>query len=83
MSVTYAGLGNVGIPEFLDSDRKSWTLDSERWTLNTKLWTLNAKLWALDSGLLTLDIGLGHATLSLTVLGQNQEPISDSAILNY
>ena len=24
----------MGIPEFLDSGRKSWTLDSGRWTLD-------------------------------------------------
>ena len=31
------------IPEFLDSGRKSWMLESGRWTLD-------AALWMLDSG---------------------------------
>ena len=31
------------MPEFLDSGRKNWTLDSGRWTLD-------AGLWALDIG---------------------------------
>ena len=47
-----------GIPEFLDSGRKSWTLDSGRWTLDVGLWTLDARLWTLDSGRWTLDSGL-------------------------
>ena len=33
-----------GILEFLDSGRKSWTLDSGRWTLDAGLWTLDAGL---------------------------------------
>ena len=49
------------------------------WTqeLDSGRWTLDAGLWTLDSGLSTL--GSGHWTLSLTVLQQNQEPVSDSA----
>ena len=39
-----------GIPEFLDSRRKSWTLDSGRWTLDFGRWTLDAGLWTLDAG---------------------------------
>ena len=39
-----------GIPEFLDSGRKSWTLDSGLWTLDSGLWTLDAGLWTLDAG---------------------------------
>ena len=46
------------IPEFLDSGRKGWTLDSGRWTLDAGLWTLDAGLWMLDSGRWTLDAGL-------------------------
>ena len=46
-----------GIPEFLDSGRKSWTLGSGRWTLDAGLWTLDAGLWTLDAGLWTLDAG--------------------------
>ena len=51
-----------GMPEFLNSGRKSWTLDSGRWildaghsTLNTGRWTLDAGLWTVDAGLWTLD----------------------------
>ena len=77
----------------LDSGR--WTLDAGRWTLDAGLcmldsgrWTLDAELWTLDSGRWTLDttlctLGSGHWTLSLTVLEQNQKPVSDSARLNY
>ena len=91
-----------GIPEFLDSGCKSWTLDSGRWTLDAGLWmldsgcwtlnprrrTLDTKLWTLDAQLRVLDswrwtLGSGHWTLSLTVLEQNQQPVSDSALLNY
>ena len=53
------------IPEFLDSGRKSWTLDSGRWTLDAGLWTLDsgrwtlvAELWTLESRRWTLDAGL-------------------------
>ena len=46
-----------GIPEFLDSGRKSWTLDSGLWTLDAGLWTLDAELSTLDSGRWTLDCG--------------------------
>ena len=42
-------------PEFLDSGRKSWTLDSERWTLDTGRWTQDAGFWTLDSGRWTAD----------------------------
>ena len=51
----------MGIPEFLDSGRKSWTMDSGLWTLDAGLWTLDAGLWTLDAGLWTLDAG--HWTL--------------------
>ena len=37
------------IREFLDSERKSWTLHSGRWTLDAELWTLEAGLWTLDA----------------------------------
>ena len=30
-----------GIPEFLDSGRKCWTLDSGRWTLDVGCYTLD------------------------------------------
>ena len=46
-----------GIPEFLDSGRKSWTLDSGRWTLDAGLWTLDSGRWTQDAGLWTLDSG--------------------------
>ena len=47
----------TGIPEFLDSGRKSWTLDSGRWTLDAGLWTLGSGRWVLDPELWTLDSG--------------------------
>ena len=31
-----------GMPEFLDSGAKSWTLDSELWTLDCGRWTLKS-----------------------------------------
>ena len=43
-----------GIPEFLDSGRKSWTLDSGRWTLDAGLWTLDSGHWTLDADHWTL-----------------------------
>ena len=58
------------IPEFLDPERKSWTLDSGHWTLDDRLWTM-------DPGCRTLDSG--PRTLSLTIVEQNQNPVSDFA----
>ena len=66
-----------GIREFLESGRKSWTLDSgswtldaglwmldsRRWTLDTGLWTQGSGLWTLDAGRWTLDVGLWTLTL--------------------
>ena len=47
----------IGIPEFLDSGRKSWTLYSAgRWTLHSALWTLDAGLWTVDPGRWALDV---------------------------
>ena len=47
----------MGIPEFLDSGRKCWTLVSGRWTLDSGRWTLDSRRltlhlggWALDTG---------------------------------
>ena len=48
---------SMGIPEFLDSGHKCWTLDSSHWTLDSGCWTLGAGLWMLDSGRWTLDAG--------------------------
>ena len=45
----------LGILEFLDSECKSWTLDTGRWSLDTGLWTLHAGLWMMNPGLWTLD----------------------------
>ena len=68
-----------------------WTLDSRPSTLDAGHLMLDSGCWTLDSGLSTLDVGrwtldatlwtLGseHWTLSLTVLEQNQKPVSDSA----
>ena len=56
-----------GVPEFLDSGRKSWTPDSGRltltldaglWMLDSGRWTLDAGPWMLDPGRWTLDAGL-------------------------
>ena len=46
-----------GIPEFLDSGCKSWTLVSRRWTLEAGLWRLDSGGWALEAGLWKLDSG--------------------------
>ena len=48
-SNSHVPIDNNGIPEFLNSGRRSWTLDSGRWTLDAGLWTLDAGLWTLDS----------------------------------
>ena len=45
-------------PEYLDSGRKCWTLDSGRWTLDAGLWTLDSGLSTLDTGRYTLEAGL-------------------------
>ena len=45
------------MPDFLDSGRKCWTLDSEGWTLDIGHWMLDAGLWTLDSGRWTLNAG--------------------------
>ena len=50
-------INNIGIPEFLGSGRKSWTLDSGLWTLGSGPWTLDAGPWTLDAGLWMLDSG--------------------------
>ena len=47
----------IGIPEFLESGRNSWTLDSGCWTLDAGLWTLDAGRWTLDARFWTLDAG--------------------------
>ena len=47
----------MGIPEFLDSGRRSWTLDCGRWTLDTGRWTLDSGRWTLDAGPWLLDSG--------------------------
>ena len=47
----------LGIPEFLGSGCRSWTLDPGRWSLDARLWTLDAGLWKLDSGRWVLDSG--------------------------
>ena len=46
-----------GIPEFLDSGCKSWTLDSGQWTLDAGLWTQESVRWTLDAGRWTLNPG--------------------------
>ena len=71
----------TGIPEFLDSGRKCWTLDSGRWTLDPGIWTLHHGLWTLGATLWSL--GSGHWIVSLFVSEENQNPVSDSAWLYY
>ena len=46
-----------GIPEFMDSGRKCWTLDYGCWTMDSEPWTLDSGFWTLDSGLWMLDAG--------------------------
>ena len=58
----------MGTPEFLDSEQKSWTLDSGRWTLDSGRWTLVAGLWMLDSGPWTLDSGRWRLDAGLLTL---------------
>ena len=72
-------LWHTGIPWLWTQvlDAGLWTLDFGRWTLDAGFWTLDAGRWTLDAILCTL--GFGHWTLSLTVLEQNQKPVSDYA----
>ena len=88
---------HTGIPGFWTQELNAglWTLDSGLWTLNSGLWTLDTGCWALDAGLWILDagrwtvdvgrwtLGFGHWALLLTVLEQNQKPVSVSAWLDY
>ena len=55
-------------------DPGPWTLDPGLWTLDSGLWTLDSRRWTMDAGLWTLDSG--RRTLSLTVVEQNQNPVS-------
>ena len=64
-----------GIPEFLDSGHKSWTLDSGcstldagLWTLDSGRWSLDAEPWTLEAGLWTLGNGLWTLDARLWVL---------------
>ena len=73
---------HIGIT--LDSsitEGKCWMLDPGLCPLDTGLWSLNAELWTLDSGLCTS--GPEHWILLFTVSEHNQNPVSDSAWLNY
>ena len=77
-----------GIPEFMDSWCKCWTLDYGCWIMDSEPWT---GLWTLDSGCWTLDVGFcmlgsGYWTLHFgrwALHTQNQNPVSDSAWLNH
>ena len=64
-NISRAVLFCFGIPEFLDSGRKSWMLVSGRWTLDAGLWTLDSGRWALDAGLWALDSGRWTLDVSL------------------
>ena len=73
---------------FWTLDPGHWTLDTGPWTLDAAWWTLEAGPWTVDFGRWTLDatlwmLGSGHWTLLLTVSEQSQNPVSDSAWLNY
>ena len=73
-----------------------WALDTGLWTLDSGPWTLNPGCYTLDAGLWTLDTVSEHCftvycfTVSehwtlfhLTVSEQDQNPVFDSAWLNY
>ena len=87
--LTYIVLTYIGIPEFLDSGRKCWTLDAGHWTLDSGRWTLHSGRWTLDAGLWTPEAGrwtldsgcwtldAGPWILSLNVLEQKQNLVSD------
>ena len=73
---------------FARAYRNSWTLDARvgRWMLDAGSRTLDAgplmvdsQCWTLDATIWTLDSG--HWALSLTVLEENEKPVSDSAWL--
>ena len=38
---SFLALVYLGIPEFVDSGRKSWTLETGRWNLDSGHWTLD------------------------------------------
>ena len=73
-----------GIPEFLDSGRKCWTLDSGRWTPDAGLQTLDSGRrtlasgsWMLQFGRCVLDTGhfsknylLGNSKKSIKLIKQ-------------
>ena len=68
--------GQIGTPGLWtqELDAGLWTLGSGRWILDSGLSTLESGRWTFDATLWTL--GFGHWTLPLTVLEQNQKPIS-------
>ena len=55
--IPYVSKIQKNIPEFLDSGRKSWILDSRAWMLDSGCWNLEAGLWTLCSELWRLDSG--------------------------
>ena len=64
----------AGIPKFLDSGCKGWTLDSGLWTLDAGRWTLDAGPWTLDSGCRTVDVKI--LKLKTVQSFENNEAIS-------
>ena len=57
-TTTVSGIANIfynvnvtGIPEFLESVHKCWTLDFGCWNLVFELWTLDSGLCMLDAAL--------------------------------
>ena len=82
-SILWMFFGQIGTPGLWtqELDAGLWTLGSGRWILDSGLSTLESGRWTFDATLWTL--GFGHWTLPLTVLEQNQKPISAFAWLNY
>ena len=81
-------ISNFSISSYSQTENSILRTRVVRWTLDAGLWTLEVGLWALDAGLWTMDstlgtLGSGHWTLSLLNSEQNQNPVSDSAWLNY
>ena len=81
----YSDTNNIGIPEFLTLDISvgRWTLGAELWILDAGLWTLDSGRWTLDAGRCTLNAELCTKDSVADGPEQNQNPVFDSAWLNY
>ena len=64
------------IPEFLDSGRKSWTLDAGRWTLDTERYTVDVKLKTVQSfgndGDISITLFLNSALIKILVISRRK-----------